>query len=1186
MVRPQSTRALARLQNTGQIYQKGTSADALLKRLKALQKELSEMEQEQVDLSSLNPLCKQLIANPLVHHKVDAVKGSAACCLADLLRLYAPQAPYTGAELRDIFAFFIDRLTSPKGGLSNPSSPLYPDTFYLLESLSNVKSITLVADLHGADEMMTDLFRGFFELIKPETTKNVEICMADILVQLIDECLNVPQEVLEILIASFHSKAEKANPAAHQLAVEICDATKDRLQKHVAQYFSEILVSVSEEDDVQDKEKSLRNAHLLVAQINRAVPALLLNVIPALEQELRTDDTTARSIAIKTLGQMFAETTAKTGGGGDLARKYASTWREWLARANDKHPTLRIAWTEAAGPLFANHPELRVDLRVAAQNKLADPDERVRASMVKVLGSTDYETALHHVDREIWQEIGNRCRDKKASVRQHAFDALGRIFRLARGELESRDPSAIKQFGWIPSCVLKASFVGGREIDSLVAGTLDRHILRLPASVGDAEDAERWTSRLLLVMSHLEDDRARKALIRHSNLRKVREPFVQFVKACEDYNAGIIDNDEAAIKLRMATSIKKISSLMADPPHATSDLHAFAKANDNRTYRLLRSLLDAQSDLKTLVKVRSELTSRLKDTQPGVTGTMDQLLRMSCLFLVNKSTVPTLLKRLEHSGYSNTESQVAAVHDADETMRTTEAMDARQTEAQACRRDCQFLLREISKACPRLYSTHVPLLLKALNVQGCDALLTESLRALGALAHVEPATVVADRKVVERVLHLVRSGTVLQSKYAARLLAVLGASPSKSKLDKSTISVVDSRTRSIAHASLEQLAEELTRRLGKSVGERLVADLAALGQIVKYASETAADVGDAIVKTVLTGILMKPWGKDKVEDVKGEDQLEAWVEDEEMTADLRAKLLGLDLLMKRCVAFANAEGVTDVAMPVFRLLFATLMEGEPRKLGAPPAAKSRMRLQASLCVLKMARVEALEAFIKREFTELALVIQDPCFQVRQTFLHKLLKYLRFRRLSPRFNAIPFLVAFDPEKENQDMVVNYAQSMYQPMPPELRVKHFDVSFVRFLHLLAHHPDFSRERLDEIVDLGKYIDFWLDSLGTSQNVSLLYYLSTRLKGIRDTESPGHSDNLYCLSELAQLYIKLRANRENWTISSYPGRVNLPSDIFRPLPSREVQKEVYERVFLPDTMVSALTEKYASSGSKVSN
>ncbi len=124
----------------------------------------------------------------------------------------------------------------------------------------------LVCDLNGAEEMMHDLFKGFLELIgtsgggaaAPGTiaaslergaaagpaggsgsasgmTKNIQICMADVLAQLIDECAVVPEAVLELLLAYFSPKAIKSQPAAHQLAVEVCRATEARLQKYIAQ---------------------------------------------------------------------------------------------------------------------------------------------------------------------------------------------------------------------------------------------------------------------------------------------------------------------------------------------------------------------------------------------------------------------------------------------------------------------------------------------------------------------------------------------------------------------------------------------------------------------------------------------------------------------------------------------------------------------------------------------------------------------------------------------------------------------------------------------------------------------------------------------------------------------------------------------------------------------------------------
>lgn len=89
-----------RLTHKGKLYQKGGSTDTLLKRLKALKTELSELDQDLIDVSSLDEVRKELVQPALMLHKDKAVKATVACCLADTLRLYAPNAPYTQSELR------------------------------------------------------------------------------------------------------------------------------------------------------------------------------------------------------------------------------------------------------------------------------------------------------------------------------------------------------------------------------------------------------------------------------------------------------------------------------------------------------------------------------------------------------------------------------------------------------------------------------------------------------------------------------------------------------------------------------------------------------------------------------------------------------------------------------------------------------------------------------------------------------------------------------------------------------------------------------------------------------------------------------------------------------------------------------------------------------------------------------
>jgi sister-chromatid-cohesion protein PDS5 len=72
----------------------------LIKRLTALSKELSELEQEDVDRDSLAIPAKELAHTSLMLHRDDGVKAFTACCLADMLRLHAPDAPYTAQQLK------------------------------------------------------------------------------------------------------------------------------------------------------------------------------------------------------------------------------------------------------------------------------------------------------------------------------------------------------------------------------------------------------------------------------------------------------------------------------------------------------------------------------------------------------------------------------------------------------------------------------------------------------------------------------------------------------------------------------------------------------------------------------------------------------------------------------------------------------------------------------------------------------------------------------------------------------------------------------------------------------------------------------------------------------------------------------------------------------------------------------
>ena len=72
----------------------------LLKRLTRLWNEMKDMEQDVEERASFLTVAKDLASPNLLAHKDKGVKALTTCCLVDILRLCAPDAPYTGQQLK------------------------------------------------------------------------------------------------------------------------------------------------------------------------------------------------------------------------------------------------------------------------------------------------------------------------------------------------------------------------------------------------------------------------------------------------------------------------------------------------------------------------------------------------------------------------------------------------------------------------------------------------------------------------------------------------------------------------------------------------------------------------------------------------------------------------------------------------------------------------------------------------------------------------------------------------------------------------------------------------------------------------------------------------------------------------------------------------------------------------------
>ena len=95
-----------------------------------------------------------------------------ACCVADILRIFAPEAPYKDpSQIKTIFYFLIKQL----GGLKDPKDTAFKRYFYLLENLAYVKSFNMCLDLEDCNEVFCALFTLMFKIVNDEHSGKVKI---------------------------------------------------------------------------------------------------------------------------------------------------------------------------------------------------------------------------------------------------------------------------------------------------------------------------------------------------------------------------------------------------------------------------------------------------------------------------------------------------------------------------------------------------------------------------------------------------------------------------------------------------------------------------------------------------------------------------------------------------------------------------------------------------------------------------------------------------------------------------------------------------------------------------------------------------------------------------------------------------------------------------------------------------
>nr|KMM72068.1 sister chromatid cohesion protein pds5 [Coccidioides posadasii RMSCC 3488] len=1254
----------------------------LLRRLESLAAELRELDQEDTDRDSLTKVSQDLASGHLLGHRDKGVRAWTACCVVDILRLCAPDAPFTANQLKDIFTMIV---TSIIPALANPSNAYNDQHVYVLSSLAEVKSIILLTDLDAPDTLILPLFSSCFDIVSGSSkastgeplAKNVEYDMIRLLVPVIDEASSLAPEVVDAIIAQFlrvdprlldgsgNSKSKKDAvvdtkqatllmkdyPPAYNMAKAICNACPEKMTSYVSQYFNNVIIDASEStsnghskrhrhidlgdsDEEGENVKELDKAHRLIRELWRACPDVLQNVIPQLEAELSAESMSLRLLATRTIGDLasgigvagppppasmdpaaYPPTSLNSESGSEIStssnalltplsprpfsQAHSAAYESFLTRRHDKSASVRAAWATAIGRILLTSAggsglsdDEEKDLMEGLKRMLVDADEKVRIAAVKVLGTFSFPNVIRKLGIDgglsesdsLLSTLAERVKDRKHAVRQHAMTILGTMWAVAAGEIEVNNELVVPILKDAPSRILEAYYTNINEVHVLLDHVIFEILLPLTypplkmkrsktessqsrkAKSAEEEqiDPEAIRVRRILTLAKNLDEKAKTVLFALQGRQLNMRTFVSFyLQACEEYNGGVMDSNEDAIKTRLTKVIDSLSKTFPDSSLVSADLWKFAKMHDRRSYQLIRFAMAATSDYRTVTKAIRELTSRIQSNTSATSSMLGNLLPLvyrSSSLIFNRSHVPATMKisRTDELGLGN------IAHE---------------------------MLREISSHNPEVLEAHVQEMCKDLESHAPTANLPddpgveEILKACAGFAKKLPNKLPKERKFLTAL-----SNYALYSSYphaAKNAVTILMAAAERK----------------------EMYARDLIKKSihGCSYGsEHFLTKLATISQLNLLVPREVDEEGDTVLDIATKQILLANLNPEP-------DSEYAWsaTMDEETSAKEWALKILVNRIRSKEISEEDESHFREYAQPVYTILHTLIANwGELSKArDTPVSQKSRLRLLAAKSVLKLCAARPLcdRMLTAAHFNSLALVAMDPLLEVRSEFISQLKKKLvQPPHLSPRWYTITFLLAFEPVTSLYDSTLTWLRSRTAFFSRQVQGKSSEQQtlmeslFARLLSLLAHHPDYPPEDSDEstkakdLLDFTRYILFYLTAVANENNLSLIFHIAQRVKQTRDaiseTESDVISTRLHTLSDLSQATIRRFAEVYSQQhkiggssgsgaaniLQTYPGKMRLPGSLFTTLSSHREAQEIATKNFLPQEVDERLDKK----------
>lgn len=695
--------------------------DALVKALGKLAEMLEVAPQAKMSVRSAYLPCALALMEPGVfRHKDREVKLLLSTCLAHVMRLYAgvPDHPYNDFRISEVFGRFLwtFRLLDDAGGTS------YPRALHVLEIVSRIKCCVLLLDFES-QELTLDLMQVFFSSVNSENHANVAPLALDVLCDIVRACEgDIHQDMLDVILLAM-IEGKKVEQHTFELALGVLRRCELELMGPVQAF----LCSTIETGPIQNSELH-HHYHDLILILYENCPAMLGNVLPALEVELTVDDEEKRASAVILLGKIFGL------GEGDAVSEFPTLFGSFLDRFHDKRASIRQSMVDCAKGIALASEEGREEIVSSLEERLLDPEDKVRSSAVSALCDIICATP-GEVSKSTMLQAAARLRDRRVLVRKEAMNKLAGVF----SRLSTMEEEVFDKVVWIPSKILPLVFdehIGLQIVENLLQKKLVSPKLQPEVVV------EIWSK----AYAHCEAT-ATRALhdILHSKAA-LRTLFREYIKKRDELKIAAKESKNC-LEAEMKGMTKAMSHFFPEKESALQHLTSIHALKDGHIMRGLETL--ARNDAVP------EATSRAETDVLKRIGSQSQLYEFAKVLCARLICAPF---RREH---------VTVLLDTIGDILENSAAPLADPYA-------SFLLC-LSKAFPALVSNSLPQLERILKTsERCHDVMVESMLRIivfgGSSFQSDPTDQAKLQVLLSRIC---RTGTRQQAKYAVRALNAL-----------------------------------------------------------------------------------------------------------------------------------------------------------------------------------------------------------------------------------------------------------------------------------------------------------------------------------------------------------------------------------------------------------------------------